>query len=50
MTKKITLKAEISEITPNNIVGKMLQNKESWSTVAKYVEEILRNKQLLPTP
>ena len=46
MTKKIALEAEIGEITPNNI-RKMLQNEKSWSAVAKYVEEILRTKNLL---
>ena len=50
MTKKIALEEEIGGITPNNIVGKMLQNEESWSAVAKYVEEILRTKKLLTTP
>ena len=48
--KKMVLEAEIGEITPDNIVEKMLQNEESWSAVAKYVEEILLTKKLLMTP
>ena len=43
MAKKIAIEAEIGEITPDIIVEKMLQNEESWSAVAKYVEEILQN-------
>ena len=50
MTKKIALEAEIGEITADNVVEKMLHNEESWSAVAKYVEEVLRTKKLLTTP
>ena len=28
----------------------MIQNEESWSALAKYVKEILRNKKLLKIP
>ena len=45
--KKMALEAEIGEITPDNIVEKMLPNEESW---IKYVEDLLRTKNLLTTP
>ena len=49
-TKKMALEAEIGEITPDNIVEKMLQSEETWSAVKRYVEDFLRTKKLLTTP
>ena len=44
MAKKIALEAEVGNITPDNVVERMLQNEERWSAVARFVEDILRAK------
>lgn len=38
------LEMTIGVLTPDNIVGKMLESEEHWNSIAGYVEAVLRNK------
>lgn len=43
-TKRLLLEEMTGNITPDNIIGLMLRNEDSWTSIATYIETILRRK------